>query len=450
MTHFEVMVIGGGTGGLRLALQAAKTHSTILFEPNAMGGTCLNTGCIPTKALLHAAHLFEQTKNLSEFGITATPKLNFTKLMARMQGIVAFGREHSEQSVIKSDNLTHIRAYASFVGKDTVIANGKQFTASKIIIATGASNFVPPIPGIKDVDFLDNEKLMSLETLPKSVTLIGGGYISMEFATFFRALGSKVTVLEAMPSILGMLDEDVRDTLKDVYVSKGVIFHTNAKISDVVQKTGKITIKFTVGDKSKTVTSESLVVATGRKANTATLNLANAGVGISNRGAIEVNEFLQTSNPHIFAMGDCTTLPMFAHAVKRESKVILTNIAAKRKKDLEKTRLNIMPWVVFTNPNVAGVGLSEKQALDQKKKFTIKKIPFKRVGRASIIGETEGFVKIIYEVKTKVILGAAIIGPSADTLLHEIVAVMNSKEPTIDVISRSIHAHPTLSEVFDF
>jgi pyruvate/2-oxoglutarate dehydrogenase complex dihydrolipoamide dehydrogenase (E3) component len=450
MTHFEVMIIGGGTGGLRLALQAAKTHSTILFEPGAMGGTCLNTGCIPTKALLHAAHLFEQTKNLSEFGITATPKLNFTKLMGRMQGIVSFGREHAEQSVKKNDNLTLVKAKATFLGKDTVIANGKRYTASKIVIATGASNFVPPIPGLKNVEFLDNEKLMSLKKLPKSVTLIGGGYISMEFATFFRALGSKVTVLEAMPSILGMLDEDVRDVLQETYESKRITFHTNAKISDIAQKAGKITISFSIDDKKKTITSEALVVATGRKANTATLNLANAGVGISNRGAIEVNEFLQTSNPHIFAMGDCTTLPMFAHAVKRESKVILTNLAAKRIKDLQKTNLKIMPWVVFTNPNVAGVGLSEKQAIEQKKKFSIKKIPFKRVGRARIIGETEGFVKIIYEIKTNVILGAAIVGPSADTLLHEIVAVMNSKEPTMDVISRSIHAHPTLSEVFDF
>ena len=212
MEKYGLMVIGGGTAGLATALLASKMTKTVLIDPKTLGGTCLNSGCIPTKAMLHASHLYKLSNEMKQYGFSTTPKLNFRKLMDRVNGIVKSGVDHIYAGLKKNKNLTVIRAKASFINHNIVKAGSKKVRAQKIIIATGAKNFVPPIKGIKSIGYLDNETILGLKKLPKSVVMIGGGYIAMEFATFFHQLGCNVTVLVLFPNILGALDEDISNS----------------------------------------------------------------------------------------------------------------------------------------------------------------------------------------------------------------------------------------------
>lgn len=449
LRHFDLVVIGGGTSGLRTALFAAgHGHTTALIEPGVLGGTCLNTGCIPTKAMLYASHLYRETDGLKEFGVDVSGvKLNFSKLMGRVNGIVAEGQEHIDKSLVSS-KLTLFKAKASFVDKHTVRAGEELITAHTFIICTGAKNIVVPIKGLDAVPYISNETVLSMKTLPASVTLIGGGYISMEFATFFNNLGCSVTVLERAPQVLGMLDDDVVEELLESYA--GIKIITNANIMEVsASSKGKTVVYNDVRNpdsKPTSVTSAELFMAIGRSPNTDGLNLEAAGIKKGPRGEIVVNDYLQTSNHSVFAIGDVNGKAMFAHAAKRESQIAIHNAFNRTK---QKMYFELVPWAVFTDPCVAGIGLSFKQAAAHKVPLGVLKAPFTRAGRATIIGDTRGFVKVIYEQKNHAIVGVVIIGPQADVIIHEFVALLNSRTPTVDALRKMIHIHPTLSEVVD-
>ena len=448
------MVIGGGTGGLRLAVRAAAAgFKTVLFEPGKLGGTCLNNGCIPTKAMLEAAHRYEALDELSEFGISVQkPSYDFKKLMNRVLGIIRTGQKHIKAGVTRNKKLTHITKPAQFIASKVVVADGKHYTAEKIIIATGATNFIPPIQGINKVNYLTNESVLKLKELPKSILLVGCGYISMEYATFFRALGSKVTMFERCEQVLQMLDDDVAEFIIDEYESKGIQIHTSIEIESIIKSdaTGKYRVKYhSLSEKKPKTQSKSfdaIFMATGRFPNTKNLALEKAGIKTGPRGNVIVNHFMETNVPDVYAMGDVTGQTLFAHAAKREANAILYNL--KEPKIRQRMNFNLVPWVAFTDPNISGVGLSEQQLKDQRIDYETAHVLMKKAGRTTIINDTRGFAKVHYSPISKKILGAMIVGPRADELIHEIVAVMNSKDPTIDVIRRTIHAHPTVSEIW--
>lgn len=449
--HFELMVVGGGTAGLRTAIYASNHgHKTVMIEPGMLGGTCLNKGCIPTKAMLHASHLYETVQNVKKFGIEIPiVKLNFGQLMKRVHSIINDGQSHIKQS-LKTSDLTIIRKNAHFINENTVKAGQDEISADKIIICTGANTFIPPIKGLDKVKFLISDDVVNLKKLPKSITIIGGGYISMEFATFFIDLGCEVTILERSDRLLQVLDTDIAEVLIDIYKKKGIKIITHTNIIEVKQDKGvkKVVINDLKNPKSKKriISSEALLLATGRVPNTRELNLESAGVKTDKRGSILVNEELRSSNKIIYAIGDCNGRAMFAHAAKRESHTALENALDGKK---SKMNFKIMPWAMFSDPPISGVGLSEKQATDKKLKFGMLKANFSRAGRATVMGDTRGFVKVLYDKKSRKILGCVIIGPRADDLIHEFVAVMNSSSPTIDTIRKTIHVHPTLSEVME-
>ena len=432
----KVIVIGGGTAGLRTSLALAKSVQVILIEPGVLGGTCLNTGCIPTKAMLHASHSYKKAQEMAKFGITCSPKVNFTKLMSRVNSFPEKGQVHIQKSIKKYDNLSLIKGKAVFVNKNTVRVGNKKYSADKVIICTGSTNFIPPIRGL--TNYLDNESILRLKKLPKSVIMVGGGYISMEFATFFNDLGSKVTVLELLPNILTMLDDDIIEIVNNVYKEKGVDIITNAKVTEIKDK-----VYYEKDGKISSVKAGKIFVATGRKPNTKYLNLEAAGINTGKHGEIIVNDYLETSNNNVYALGDCIGKAMFAHACKRESKLVVNSILNNKK---EKMPFSLVPWAVFLGIPIAGVGLNEKEAKKKKIAYEIMSAKFSRTGRASIIDEPEGFVKILHS-KGK-ILGCTIIGENADDIIHEIVAVMNSNGK-VDSITKAIHIHPTLSEVME-
>ncbi len=442
----DVIIIGAGTAGLRLALQLSKQGKSVaLFESGSLGGlggTCLNVGCIPTKALLHASNLYKESKDLKKFGIKAVSGFDFKKLVERVKGMVREGQNHIRKS-IKRKNLVVVRKEARFVNENTVKAGNILCSADHIIIATGAHNCIPQIKGLEKIPYLTNENVLNLRKLPKSMIMIGGGYICMEFATFFSELGCKVAILEKAPDILMMLDDDIREELKGMYTE--MVIHTNADILEC-RKRKKVEVDYVVGRKRMTARGDALFIATGRAPNTEHLDVKHANIETDHFGNIIVNEKLQTTNNRVYAVGDCNGKAMFAHAAKREAAVVLHNILNEQKQEIFH---DLIPWAVFTHPPIAGVGMNQRTADSKGIPYEIKKANFTRAGRAEIIGKSEGFVKVLVEKVTGKIIGAFIIGQNADDLIHEFVAVMNSASPTFETIKKTVHIHPTLSEVME-
>ncbi len=445
--EFDLIVVGGGTAGLRTALYAASNnYKTALIDPGILGGTCLNTGCIPTKSMLHAANLYKKIVSSKEFGInTEGVSIDFKAVMRRVQKIIKIGQEHISKS-LQNTNLEIIKEKASFLSKNSVQAGAKVLRGEKIIICTGAKPRIPSLKGIEKVDYLLSDDVLNLDKMPASIIIIGGGYIAIEFATFFSALGSKVTIIERNPRILKDLDEEVTETINKYYTEIGILIKTNSEVIEVKEERGIKVFYSTLGeDKIQTVVAEELLVAVGRSPFIFGLNLEAAGIKIGNKGNIEVNKYLQTSNPKIYAIGDVNGKAPFAHAAKRESHVALVNALENKK---EMFNADLVPWAVFSDPPIAGIGLNEREARERQIKYKILKAYFARAGRATVIGDTRGFVKVLYENKSKKILGAIIIGPGADDIIHEFVALMNA-HATVDLLRKVIHIHPTLSEVFE-
>ncbi len=437
MADYKLIVIGGGTGGLRTAIAASKKTKVLLIDPGILGGTCLNTGCIPTKAMLHSSHLYELRKSLSQFGLSSNFRIDFAKLMKRVRAIVKEGQDHIYAGLKKNENLKIVKGKASFISKNKLMVGKDTYSFDKAIIATGAKNFMPQIKGLEKTDYLDNASVMKLTKLPNSLVMIGGGYISMEFATFFSELGTKVTVLEKFPMVLGMLDDDTREFLKTYMEESGIKIVTDADIKEIKNNT-------VYYNKAK-IKAEKILVAAGRVPNTDGMDLEKAGINIGKKGEVIVNDYLETSNRDVYAIGDVNGRAMFAHAAKRETFVVLDNIFEKKNRVMD---FKYMPWAVFTNPPVSGVGMNEKKAAEMKINYGILKASFENVGRARISEDMRGQAKIIFDKKSDIILGAEIIGPNADDIVHEIIALMNMGAKVQD-LRKMIHIHPTFSEVME-
>ena len=447
--QFDIIIIGGGTAGLKAALDCTKRKLKVaMIDPGTLGGTCLNTGCIPSKAMLHASHLFKQLHSLGQFGISVQdPKVDFQKLMGRVQGMV----EHGQQNIafsIKNSYLAIFKEKASFAGKNAVRAGKELLVSEHILICTGSRNRELPIKGLETIRHFTNENMSTMGTLPKSVILVGGGYISMEYATFFNELGSKVTVVEMMPQILGMLDEDVAKGYLEICEKDGIIVKTNTKVVEVKEKAiRKIAIVEDLKTKKTgSIEAEEIVVAVGRVPNTETLNLGSAGIKVGPHGGIVVNEFMLTSNPHVYAVGDVTGEVMFAHSATREAHIALENMLDNKKL---KANNDLVPWVAFTDPPISGIGWSEKEAKERKIPYGVWKANFARAGRTRIMEESSGFAKLMVNKKNSNIIGAVLVGTRSDDLIHEIAAIMNSASPTLETLQKTIHVHPTVSEVFE-
>ncbi len=444
---FDLIIIGGGTAGVEIAFESTKLKlKTALVEPNLMGGVCLNTGCIPTKTLLFSSHLYSKIKNSEEFGITAPNiKVDFQKIMSRSKEIVDSSRKSVELG-LNNPYLKIFKEHAVFTGIKKVKVGKGEITGAKIIIATGSKPHVPPIAGLQSVDYLvsgtpnnSKEDILNIKSLPKSIIIIGGGYIGFEFATFFSELGSKVTILEGTPNVLGVIDDEIREILLKKYSKENFSVLTNTQITKVTQDKGAKNVFFkNKGEKENSVSGDTLFVATGRIPSSFELHPEKSKIKVSDRKAIIVNKNLETSCKGVYAVGDVTGKFMFAHTAKREGKIALKNITAKNTEEFD---TNAIPWAVFTNPPISGVGTTEN-----KSGMSVLKAYFSRTARARIIGEPDGLLKIWFNKKTKKVLGAQMIGLNSDDLIGEFSALINSKS-TVDELKKIIHIHPTLSEV---
>lgn len=445
---FDVVVIGSGPGGYVAAIRAAQLgKKTAIVEKAEMGGICLNWGCIPTKALLRSAEVYELIKHSKNFGFSVeNPSIDFDKVIKRSRDVA--GRLSKGVSfLMKKNKIETILGFGKLTGKNTVEValtdGGKQtVTADNIIIATGAR--ARQIPGL-EVDgkrVLSYKEAMVIKELPKSIAIVGAGAIGVEFAYFFRALGSEVTIIEMMPHIVPVEDEEVSKELEKAFKKQGIKIHTSTKVEEM--KKGKNNVKLTINKdgKSETVTSDYALMAIGVQGNIEGLGLEEVGVEMD-RGWIKVNEYYETNVPGVSAIGDIIGPPWLAHVGSKEAILAAEHIAGHKIVPLDYSNV---PGCTYCIPQVASVGYTEKKALEAGYKIKVGKFPVRVNGKAMGMGESEGFVKIIYDEKYGEMLGCHIIGPEATEIITEM-ALARSAELTHMEVLHAVHPHPTLSEM---
>ena len=423
----KLLIIGAGPGGYETAVEAAKRGLEVtLISEGPLGGTCLNEGCIPTKTFCHYAELIEQ--NLKA-GLDCKP--SFAAVAERKQAVIEQLRGGIDMLL---KNIQVVRGKAQFKDSKTVLCDGQEYTAEKIIIATGSVSTSLPIPGAESC--LTSKEILDLTEVPESLCVIGGGVIGLEFASIFRSFGSEVTVLEFCPNILPRFDVDLAKRLKQTLTKRGINIEVQAQVTVIDGNT----VTYIKKDKECTVQADKILMAVGRRPNTDGLNLEVAGIDYTRKG-ITVNDRFETSVPGIFAVGDVTGGIMLAHAATYQGLHALNYICGQQ----DSIRFDLIPAAVFTMPEVAMVGLTEEQCKEQGLQVRCLKSFYRANGKAVSMDETDGYCKLIVS-ENGVILGAHLMGAHASDLIHEIAAVMNING-TLEQLRYVIHTHPTLSEV---
>ena len=440
----DLVVIGGGPGGYVASMRASKSGlATIVVEKDYVGGVCLNCGCIPTKTLYHVARTLEDIKKAVNLGIdVSSPKLDFKKTMARKDRIIEMQRRALESN-FKNNNIELIKGTGEITAKGKVsvkTSDGQEIKieTKNIIIATGSSASVAEPFDLSQDGILDNSKLLSLEEVPESLLIIGGGIIGIEIANIFSSFGSSVTVIEMLPRILSVEDEEISKIIFNALKNKGINIFTESKIESL-KKTGKKFICTT--SRGDELTADKILMAVGRKPNSAGIGIENVGIKLSKNGYIIVDPYLETNVKGIYAIGDVIGGFQLAHVASEEGRIAAENILGKAKE----ISYDVIPWTVFTALEIGAVGLNEKQARNKNIKICTGIFPFSSSGKAYITGETQGFVKIISNSETGEIIGAQMIGPHASDLIHEVAVAMKG-ELLIDDLASTVHSHPTFSE----
>ena len=436
---YDVVVIGGGSGGLVVAAAAAQLKAKVaLIERDRLGGDCLWFGCVPSKSLIHASRIAYQVKNAAKFGIyTQPPEIEFAKATNHVQQVISNIEPHDSPERFRGLGVEVIFGEGKFIDRKTFEINGQKLTARAFVIATGSRPGIPPIEGLKSAGFLTNEKVFSLEERPNSLAIIGAGPIGCELGQAFSRLGSEVTIISSKNQILPKEDPEAAQVVQAQFQSEGINILSEVRAEKVEVINGKKQVTAT----GKTITVDEILVSAGRLPNVESLNLEAAGVEIGKKGII-VNEKLQTTNSKIYACGDVIGGYQFTHVAGYEAVVVLTNALFF---PISKANYRVIPWATFTDPELARVGLTEKQAKERYgDNIYVLKQDFANVDRAQAEAATNGFGKIITKSNGE-ILGAHIVGPSAGELIHEVVLAMSNKLPVSALTG--IHIYPTLSEV---
>lgn len=437
----KIIIIGAGPGGYETAATAARNGFDVtLIEANEVGGTCLNEGCIPTKALCRTASLLTDLAEAAGYGVdNVSYTLNFPAVMARKEAIVAQLKSGVE-TLLSIPNLRLVKGTARFVDAHTVEAAGETFTADYIIIATGSVSAMLPIPGHDLPGVITSREMLSLDSIPKRLCIIGAGVIGLEFASIFRTFGSEVTVVEFAKEVLPHFDSDLAKRLRQSLGKRGITIETQSGVTAIEAVEDGLKVIYERKGKTAEVVADKVLMAVGRRANTASLNLADVGVETDRRGIV-VNDRMQTSVPHIYAIGDVNGQMMLAHAASFQGERALHAIMGRD----DELRLDVMPAAVFTMPEVATVGMTEDDCKAQGVAYSAKKAFFRANGKALCLGESEGYCKLIVAEDGK-LLGCHIYGPHASDLVQEACALI-TKNGTVEDLRNIIHTHPTLSEV---
>jgi pyruvate/2-oxoglutarate dehydrogenase complex dihydrolipoamide dehydrogenase (E3) component len=446
---YDAVILGGGSAGYAAARTAAGAglKTAVIEGGKEVGGLCILRGCMPTKALLYAAEVMHLAGHAGPWGIRAGKVgFDFKKVMARKNALIEDFAEYRRQQ-LAGGKFKFIRARARFLDSHTVkLSSGQTLTAAHFIIATGSAVAPPPLPQLRETGCLTSNDALTLKRLPKSLIVLGGGAIACEFAQFFARFGVKVTLIQRSEHILREFDTEAAVEIEKVFRREGINIFTNTKLNDVKRDGRLKTVSFQQEGKTISVSAGEILFALGRVPNTALLNLAGAGVA-SERGRIVANEFMQTSAPHIYTAGDCTGPHEIVHLAVQQGELAAHNIGRPRRQRKMDYRLLIS--VVFTEPQVAFVGLTEKEAQTRGIPHLAASYPFNDHGKSLIMEARDGFVKLLADPKSGEILGGACVGPAGGELIHEIVAAM-AKHMTVHELAVMPHYHPTLAEIWTY
>ena len=436
---FDIIIIGAGPGGYETAADAAAHGLTVaIVERDQMGGTCLNRGCIPTKALCRNAEVINLMRESELWGVkTGEMAFDYAPVFERKEAVVKQLREGVEM-LMGAPGITAIKGEACLKDANTVVVNGEEYSAKNIIIATGSAPRGLPIEGADLA--MTSDDILAMETLPKSLCIVGGGVIGMEFAAVFSTFGVEVTVIEYCKEILPPFDKDVAKRLKTVLSKRGIKIITSAAVNGITQGEDGMTVTYELKGKPQSVTCEKVLMSVGRQP-VLPQGLDAVGVTVGRRG-IEVDDNMMTNVPGVYAIGDVNGRMMLAHAASAQGQRALHAILGKA----DDIKLDIVPSAVFTVPELAMVGLTEEQCAERGLDVTVKKAFFRSNGKAVAMNETDGLLKMIVDNATRQIVGCHICGAHAADLIQEVVTAMNAGA-TVDLLARSIHGHPTLSEV---
>lgn len=441
----KLLVLGGGPGGYVAAIKAAQLGAEVtIVEKQYFGGTCLNVGCIPTKVLLHTADLYHMMNDASYLGIKADKiEVDWDRLLARKREVIQ-KLVGGVESLLANNQVTMIRGQGSFVTKnqlEVVVEGGhkEMVTFDRAIIATGSEPTIFPIPGIEGENILTSNEVLSFETLPESMCIVGGGVIGSEFASVFSRLGVKVTIVEMLPRIVRAMDDDVVQFLDYELKSQGVEILTGSKVEKFESCDAQVKVEVSTPEGKRSIMAEKVLLSIGRRPMITNMGLERIGIRVD-RGIV-VNDRMQTNVKNIYAIGDCTGGVMLAHVASAQG-IVAAEDSMNSRIDVE---FKSIPYCVYTKPEIAGVGMTEEQVQEAGMDYSVGRFPLMANGKSLILGETDGLVKFIVDNATNEILGMHMAGPKATELIVE-GALAIRLEATIDEIITTIHAHPTVGE----
>jgi dihydrolipoamide dehydrogenase len=441
MQDYDIAVIGGGPGGYVAAIKAAQAGKKVcLIEKGRLGGVCLNQGCIPTKTLLKSVEVLNSVKQSAQYGITGIDPtkaaINMTKLKQRKDKVVT-KLTGGVEYLLKANGIKVFTGNASLVDKNTISTENEQIRADNIIIATGSTPAKLPIPISSDAPVITSEEALDLDQLPEKIAVIGGGVIGIEFAYIFKNLGSEVTIIELLDRILPMVDEEIAEEVTKDLKKYGIKIATSAKVTRIEGKK----VYYEKDGKEETSEADKILMSLGRVPSTEGLNIEAIGIKTERR-AIAVDEHMQTNIPNIYAIGDVNGKQMLAHTASMEGIVAVENISGNKIK-MDYTKI---PQCIYLEPEIATVGLTEKQAREKYGNIKVGRFPLSANGKATVEGETKGIIKVIIEPKYNEILGVHIYGIHATDMIAEMVLAMKL-ESTAEEVTMAVHPHPTVSEI---
>jgi pyruvate/2-oxoglutarate dehydrogenase complex dihydrolipoamide dehydrogenase (E3) component len=444
--EFDAIIIGTGQAGPFLAQRLAATGMKVaIIERKLFGGTCVNTGCIPTKTMVASAYAAHMARRAVDFGVAidGSVSVDMRRVKARKDAVSGKSRIGTETWLKKMENCTVYEGHARFESPRDISVGPDRLTADRIFINVGGRAVVPPMPGLEQVEYLTNSSMMDIDSLPRHLIVVGGSYVGLEFGQMFRRFGSEVTIIEMGPRLIQREDEDVSLTIQEILEQEDIKVRLDAKCISVSRRGEETLAHVDCATGPTEVSGTHLLLAVGRRPNTDDLGLEKAGVALDERGYIVVDDQLRASTPGIWAMGDCNGRGAFTHTSFNDAEIVAANLLDN---DPRRVSDRIPAYALYIDPPLGRAGLTEAEVRKTGRRALVGKRPMTKVSRAVEKGETQGFMKIVVDAQTREILGAAILGTGGDEVIHSILDVMYAKAP-YTVIQRAVHIHPTVSEL---
>ena len=443
---YDVIIIGTGQAGPSLAVRLAGAGMKVaIIERKRFGGTCVNTGCIPTKTLIASARAAHIARRAGEYGVTIDQPItvDMKKVKARKDAVVRSSNEGVEQWLKNTENVTVYEGHGRFVDAHRVGIGDELLEAERVFINVGGRASTPKLPGLDQVSYFNNSTMMDVDFVPEHLMIIGGSYIGLEFAQMYRRFGSEVTIVEMAPRLIQREDTDVSQAISSILGAEGINIRTGAECIALEQRGDKLAVNVDCSAGDKAIVGTHVLLAVGRVPNTDDLGLENTGVTVDQRGYIQVDDQLRTHVSGIYALGDCNGRGAFTHTAYNDYEIVAANLLDG---DSRRVSDRIPTYALFIDPPLGRVGMTEAEVRKSGRKALLGYRPMTRVGRAVEKGETQGFMKILVDAESKEILGASLLGIECDEVIHSILDVMYAKAP-YTVIQRAMHIHPTVSEL---